>query len=69
MQVTFTDELSAVDAAIAERIGTQKHRVWFKNSTKMELTDDYLKIGVPNHFIANWLESHFLGDICFAFIG
>lgn len=66
MQVTFTDELSALDQAIAERVGTQKHRVWFKNSTRLELTDDYLKIGVPNHFIANWIESHFLDDICFA---
>jgi chromosomal replication initiator protein len=65
MQATFTDELGAIDLAIAERIGEQKYRVWFKNSTKLELTDDYLKIGVPNHFIANWIEAHFLNDIYF----
>ena len=65
MQATFTDELGAIDLAIAERIGEQKYRVWFKNSTKLDLTDDYLKIGVPNHFIANWIEAHFLNDIYF----
>jgi len=49
MQGTITDELSAVNEAIAEKIGHQKFRVWFKNSTNIALADGYLKIGVP-HF-------------------
>lgn len=63
MQATFTDETSAIDQAIAETIGHDKHRVWFKNSTQLFLADDYLKIGVPNHFISSWIENHFITEI------
>ena len=64
MQTTFTDETSAIDRAIAERIGQQKYCVWFKKSTRLTLTEDYLKVGVPNHFVGSWIENHFLDDIC-----
>ena len=66
MQTTFTDEVSAVNQTLAEKIGQQKFRVWFKNSTKFVLTGNCLTIGVPNHFIGNWIENHFLNDISFA---
>ena len=66
MQATFTDETIAIDQAIAERIGPEKHRIWFRNSTRLALTDSYLKIGVPNHFIGSWIENHFLDDIAAA---
>jgi chromosomal replication initiator protein len=51
--------ISAINDAIAEKIGQQKFRIWFKNSTRLTLSDGLLKIGVINPFIANWLESHF----------
>jgi chromosomal replication initiation ATPase DnaA len=57
------DQTAAVNQAIAERIGPQKYRIWFKNSTKLTLTDGYLKIGVPNLFIASWIENHFSNEI------
>ncbi|MDD5326563.1 MAG: chromosomal replication initiator protein DnaA [Phycisphaerae bacterium] len=63
MQSTITDETSAVSEALAEKVGPQKFRIWFKNSTKLTLTDGYLKIGVPNLFIASWIESHFSNEI------
>jgi chromosomal replication initiator protein len=63
MQATFTDEAAAISHAIAERIGQQKYRVWFKNSTRLTVAGDYLKVGVPNHFIGHWIENHFLADI------
>jgi len=66
MQATFTDEITAINQAVAEKIGAQKYRIWFKNSTKFTLADSYLKIGVPNHFIASWIENHFLDDIYYA---
>lgn len=64
MQAVFTDEVEAINQAIADRIGAQKHKVWFKNSTRLTLADNYLKVGVPNHFIGSWIENHFLDDIC-----
>ena len=61
MQGTVTDEGSrtvgsdaeAVAAALAERIGSQKFRIWFQSCAKFTLGDGYLKIGVPNPFMAN----------------
>ncbi|MBW8002487.1 MAG: chromosomal replication initiator protein DnaA [Planctomycetes bacterium] len=66
MQSTVTDEISAINKALTEKIGSQKFRIWFKNSTRMTLADGYLKIGVPNPFIASWIENHFENDITHA---
>ena len=71
MQSTITDEnariagsqVDAISSALAEKVGAQKYRIWFKNSTKLALTGGYLKVGVPNLFIASWLENHFLAEI------
>ncbi|MFA5251254.1 MAG: chromosomal replication initiator protein DnaA [Phycisphaerae bacterium] len=63
MQSTIMDETSAVSEALAEKVGPQKFSIWFKNSTKLTLTDRYLKIGVPNLFIASWIENHFSNEI------
>src|SRR4030042_4462588 len=53
----------AINEALANKVGQQKYRIWFKNSTKMTLAGGYLKVGVPNLFIANWIENHFLDEI------
>ena len=71
MQGAVTDErcratdsqVGAINEALAEKVGPQKYRIWFGNSTKLSLTDGYLKIGVPNLFIASWIENHFLNQI------
>jgi len=63
MQGTIRDELSTVSETLAKRIGAQKYRIWFKNSTRLTLTEGYIKIGVPNLFIASWIESHFANEI------
>ena len=39
MQSTITDKTSAVNEALAEK--EQKFSIWFKNSTKLTLTDRY----------------------------
>ncbi|MHC4167807.1 MAG: DnaA ATPase domain-containing protein, partial [Planctomycetota bacterium] len=56
-------QVSAISESLAERIGQQKFRIWFKNSTKLTLAGDYLKVGVPNLFIASWIENHFFNEI------
>jgi len=53
----------AISEALANKVGQQKYRIWFKNSTKLTLADGYLKVGVPNLFIANWIENHFQNEI------
>jgi chromosomal replication initiation ATPase DnaA len=53
----------AINDAIAAKIGQQKFRIWFKNSTRLTLADGHLKVGVANPFISTWLESHFRAEI------
>jgi len=55
--------INSINEALAEKVGAQKFRVWFKNSTKLSLNGEYLKVGVPNTFIASWIENHFLNEI------
>lgn len=71
MQRTIMDDTAgaietqtrAITESLAERIGQQKFRIWFKNSTRLTLAGDYLKVGVPNLFIASWIENHFSNEI------
>ncbi|MHC4637459.1 MAG: chromosomal replication initiator protein DnaA [Planctomycetota bacterium] len=63
MQGTFTEEITAINETLAEKIGPQKYRIWFKNSVRMSLAEGYLKVGVPNLFIASWIENHFTTEI------
>ncbi|MBN2315489.1 MAG: hypothetical protein JXM79_16290, partial [Sedimentisphaerales bacterium] len=55
--------IESINEALAEKVGQQKYRIWFKNSTKLALTDGYVKVSVPNPFISNWIENHFLNEI------
>ena len=57
------DAASAVTEALVERIGPQKFNIWFQSSTRFTCVEGYLKIGVPNLFMAKWLENHFLKDV------
>jgi len=59
IQPTAEYEANQINDILAEKIGPQKYRIWFKNSTRFTLTDDYIKVDVPNFFIASWLENHF----------
>ncbi|MHC4534484.1 MAG: DnaA ATPase domain-containing protein, partial [Planctomycetota bacterium] len=60
---TVTSQISEINEVLSEQVGPQKFRIWFKNSTNMTLADGYLKVGVPNLFIASWIEKHFSKEI------
>lgn len=74
MQGTITDEgsrtagsdVEAIAESLVERIGAQKYKIWFQSCAEFVLADGYLRVNVPNPFMANWLESHFLSDITHA---
>ena len=54
-----TDAVSLVESRIAEKVGPQRFNVWFKNATRFTMTEDYLRISAPNHFVGEWIERHF----------
>lgn len=66
MQCAVTEEVDSIGSVLAEKVGTQRYEIWFKNSTRMSLSGGYLKIAVPNLFIAHWIERNFSSDICYA---
>ena len=63
MTVCSTDTAIALEDSIAQRIGPQRYKVWFKNATTFTFADGFLKVGVPNLFIGGWLENHFADTI------
>jgi len=54
-----TDVVSAISARIADKLGPQRYKVWFKNATQFSLVGNHLKVSTPNSFICNWLERNF----------
>jgi len=58
--VTCAQDASAqVETRIAEKLGPQRFNVWFRNATRFSMTGECLRISAPNHFVGDWIESHF----------
>lgn len=48
---------------IAELVGPQNYKVFFKHSTQFAFADGILKVGVPNLYIGSFIEDHFADAI------
>ena len=48
---------------LQDKIGPQKFNAWFKHGTRIEIENGHVKVLVPNPFVANWIETHFIDDI------
>ncbi|UCE59117.1 MAG: chromosomal replication initiator protein DnaA [Phycisphaerales bacterium] len=59
MSVCAEDALGKVESQLAEKLGPQRFNVWFKNATRFDFTDNYLRVSAPNPFISDWIERHF----------
>ncbi len=58
-----SESVSAIQTLIAKKLGPQRYKVWFKNSTRLSLTNGFLKVDVPNLFVGSWIEDHFTDSI------
>ena len=58
-----TDVVSAISAKIAEKLGPQKFRVWFKNATQFTVVGNQVKVSAPNSFICGWIERNFADQV------
>ena len=63
MKTENVDIVDKINEAIARKVGQQRFKIWFKNSTRLIIEDDYVKVGVPNLFIGGWIENHFASQI------
>jgi chromosomal replication initiator protein len=64
--VSVRAEQETVDrilTSLQERIGTTKFNAWFKHGTQLAVEDGKVKLAVPNPFVANWIESHYLTEL------
>ena len=53
------DLVSRLQARIADKVGPNRFKVWFKGSTALTVADGIVNIGVPNPFVGEWIERHF----------
>lgn len=66
------DIVSALRSALADRVGQQRFELWFGKSTRLELVDGALTVGVPNRFFQDWLRANFrphIENACLATLG
>lgn len=55
--------VAALQEALCQRLGEPRFTLWFADKTKLDLSDQQLTIGVPNHFVKEWLEKAFADDL------
>ena len=63
MSKNDTEIVSALRAAVADRVGKRRFDLWFGDGTRIDLDGDRLTIGVPNRFFREWLASNFRASI------
>jgi chromosomal replication initiator protein len=51
--------VSALRAALAEKVGGERFELWFGASTRLELSGRTLTVGVPNTFFLEWIRANF----------
>ena len=56
MHIPRTDTVSHIQTRIAEELGPQRYKVWFRNATQFTLADGHLKVSTPNAFICGWID-------------
>jgi chromosomal replication initiator protein len=59
LQMTPTEIWTRALDAIRGETEHQSFKTWFEPTRALELTDDSLKLEVPNRFFADWLEEHY----------
>ena len=59
--MTASDLWTRCLETIREETEQQSYQTWFEPTRGVELTDDSVKIEVPNRFFADWLEEHYIG--------
>ncbi len=47
------------ESVIAEMVGPQRYKVWFKGTTAFALADGFVHVSVPNQFVGGWIERNF----------
>ena len=66
------DIVSALHAALADRVGKERFELWFGSRTRIDWDGRVLAIGAPNQFVLDWIRANFrttVEDACSAILG
>jgi chromosomal replication initiator protein len=55
--------MPALGPLLVQRIGEMRYRLWFDGKTKISRQGEQLIVGVPNHFLKDWLQNTFLSAV------
>ncbi len=58
-----TEIVSALQTALADRVGKERYELWFGANARIALEADALRVCVPNRFYQDWLRTHFRRDV------
>ena len=59
MLAATTESVRTIEERIAQQLGQRRFKLWFKNTTRIHLTDEYVRIEVPNVYIGQFIERNF----------
>lgn len=54
-----TEIVSALQLALADKVGQERFQLWFGASTRLDYDDESLTVSVPNQFYQEWLRANF----------
>ncbi|MBI2826523.1 MAG: chromosomal replication initiator protein DnaA [Planctomycetia bacterium] len=63
MTTDDTEIVSALQVALADRVGSKRYEMWFGTNARIALVDDCLTVSVPSQFYQDWLRNNFRRDI------
>lgn len=66
MQEVTRDDMeivSALQIALADKVGQERFELWFGANTRLEVSDDALTVRVPNQFFQDWLRKNYRQQI------
>jgi chromosomal replication initiator protein len=63
VRAVFLPMINQLLESIAEQVGPQRFKVWFKGSTEFAIADNFVNVSVPNQFVGGWIERHFVDVI------
>ena len=66
MQEVTRDDMeivSALQLALADKVGQERFEWWFGANTRLDLSDDALTVCVPNQFFQDWLRKNYRQQI------
>ncbi|HPM24648.1 MAG TPA: chromosomal replication initiator protein DnaA [Phycisphaerae bacterium] len=60
MEEPVAEKVCTIRARVADRIGVNRYRTWFSDSTHLQLDGERLDVTVANAFVGKWIASNYL---------